>query len=156
MKIVSGGQTGVDRAALDFAIESGIDYGGFVPKGRLSEDGKIPESYQNLVETETQNYDERTELNVIHSDATLIISFGKLTGGSLFTKEMAKKHAKPYLHIDLEKLSIEEAAEEVRQWLSSLQCEVLNVAGPRASSNPEIYGKAKALLKMVFEGNFRS
>jgi len=81
-KIISGGQTGVDRAGLDFAIENRVPHSGYCPKGRISEDGKISGSY-NLIETATSNYKERTEKNLIESDGTLIINKGKLSGGTL-------------------------------------------------------------------------
>ena len=80
-RIISGGQTGADRAALDFAIKMDLPHGGWIPKGRLAEDGPLPEKYQ-LQEMPTQNYPKRTEQNVIDSDGTLIITHGKLTGGS--------------------------------------------------------------------------
>ncbi|GIU82043.1 MAG: hypothetical protein D6687_04350 [Acidobacteria bacterium] len=152
-KIVSGGQTGADRAALDFALEAGVETGGFVPKGRLAEDGRIDEKYPNLIETETEDYSERTLLNVINSDATIILSHGELTGGSLFTKQCAEVHGKPFLHIDFDKLSIEEAAQKAANWLNSLKCETLNVAGSRASKDPEIYEKTKNFLKMLIFGS---
>ncbi len=150
-KIVSGAQTGADRAALDFAIENYLEYEGFVPKGRLAEDGVIPAIYQNLIETESTNYAERTELNVLHSDATLIVSHGALKGGSLYTKKMAEKHGKPYLHIDFERISLEQAAQKLREWIISINCRILNVAGPRASSDPQIYQKTKALLELLLQ-----
>ena len=104
-KIVSGGQTGADRAALDFAIKHKIPHGGWVPKGRLAEDGPIPSKYK-LTEMPTDNYKERTEQNVIDSDGTLIISHGKLTGGSAYTGKMAKKHSRPYFHVDLKEIDV--------------------------------------------------
>lgn len=149
-KIISGGQTGADRAALDFALENGIEISGFVPKGRRAEDGKISEKYPNLVETATRNYAERTELNVINSDATLIFSHGKLTSGSKLTRNFAKKHKKPFLHIDFAGLMIEISVEETRKWLKSINCKNLNVAGPRASSDAEVYEKTKDFLKKLF------
>lgn len=149
-KIISGGQTGVDRAAFDFALENKIEIGGFVPKNRRAEDGKIPEKYPNLVETATKNYAERTELNVINSDATLILSQGKLTGGSLLTKQFAEKHQKPFLHINLAELKIKEAAEKTREWLASINCEELNIAGPRASTDAEIYEMTREFLRELF------
>ena len=88
-KIVSGGQTGADRAALDFAIKQKIPHGGWVPKGGLAEDGPLPKKYK-LTEMPTDSYQERTEQNVIDSDGTVIISHGKLTGGSAYTQKMAK------------------------------------------------------------------
>lgn len=150
IKIISGGQTGADRASLDFALENGIEMGGFVPKGRRAEDGKISEKYPNLIETVTRNYAERTELNVINSDATLIFSHGKLTGGSKLTRNFAKKHKKPFLHIDFAGLMVEISVEETKKWLKSIKCTNLNVAGPRASSDAEIYEKTKDFLKRVF------
>jgi len=94
-KIISGGQTGADRAALDFAIEVGIPHGGWVPKGRKAEDGEIPDKY-SLQEMATSSYPARTEKNVIDSDGTLIISHGRLSGGSLSTKKVADEHL-PFL-----------------------------------------------------------
>ena len=99
LKIVSGGQTGADRAALDWAIANGVDYGGWCPKGRRSEDGTIPSQYQ-LQETLSTDYLQRTEWNVRDSDGTVIFSLGEhLTGGSWRTVEFAIKHRKPHIHI---------------------------------------------------------
>lgn len=148
-KIVSGGQSGADRAAFDFALENGIEIGGFVPKGRRAEDGKIPEKYTNLIETETRNYKKRTELNVLNSDATLIVSHGKLTGGSLFTKKLTEKHKKPFLHIDFAKIDISEAVKETSVWLSETKCKVLNIAGARHSTDAEIYSKTFNFLILL-------
>ena len=92
-KIISGGQTGVDRAVLDASIELGIDHGGWIPKGRLTEDGPFPDKY-NLKEMPTSSYPKRTERNVIDSDGTLIISHGNLSGGSLLTRKLATNHGK--------------------------------------------------------------
>jgi hypothetical protein len=95
-KIISGAQTGADRAALDFAIKNDIPHDGWVPKGRIAEDGIIPEKY-NVHEAPTQDYRRRTELNVVHSDGTLILTHGELSGGSALTRTFAQKHKKPYL-----------------------------------------------------------
>ncbi|MER2623546.1 MAG: putative molybdenum carrier protein [Accumulibacter sp.] len=100
-KIVSGGQTGADRAALDVALDLGIPCGGWVPKGRLAEDGEIPVGCPHLVEEEDAEPNTRTTLNIRDSDATLILSQGKLHGGSNFTASTAHKAGKPYLHVDL-------------------------------------------------------
>ena len=99
-KIISGGQTGADRAALDVALKLNITHGGWIPKGRKAEDGPLADKYQ-LQEMPTDSYPKRTEQNVIDSDGTLIISRGKPTGGSDFTREMALKHKKQLLHVDL-------------------------------------------------------
>jgi hypothetical protein len=98
-KIISGGQTGVDRAALDVAMRLGIAHGGWIPKGRLTEDGPLPPHY--LQEMPTDEYEARTEKNVLDSDGTLIISRGSPTGGTDYTRKMALKHGKQLLHIDL-------------------------------------------------------
>jgi hypothetical protein len=148
--IVSGGQTGADRAAFDFALENGIEIAGFVPKGRRAEDGKISALYPNLIETTTRNYSERTELNVRNSDATLIVSHDKPAGGSLLTKKFAEKHQKPLLHIDFLDATIEESAEKARKWLASTKCKRLNIAGSRASTDAEIYEKTKKFLAALF------
>lgn len=151
--IISGGQTGADRAAFDFALKNGVEIGGFVPKGRRAEDGKINASYPNLTETATRNYAERTELNVQNSDATLIVSHDKLTSGSLLTKKFAKKHQKPFLHIDFLESTIEESAAKTRKWLASIKCGRLNIAGSRASTDAKIYEKTKQFLAALFAAN---
>lgn len=147
-KIVSGGQTGADQAALDVAIELGIPHGGWIPKGRLTEAGPLPEKY-SLQEMPTSSYSERTEQNVIDSDGTLIISHGGLTGGSRFTQDMAFKHNRPCLHIDLDKTPREYAGRMIKMWISDNVVRVLNVAGPRASSDPRIYEATFQILQKV-------
>jgi putative molybdenum carrier protein len=99
-KIISGGQTGADQGALDAAIKLGIPHGGWIPKGRITENGPLPDRY-DLIEMPTASYPERTEKNIRESDGTLILSHGRLTGGSEYTKKWALKHGKPMLHIDL-------------------------------------------------------
>ena len=147
-KIVSGGQTGADRAALDSAIKHGIPHGGWVPKGRLAEDGPLADNY-DLKEMPSDSYPARTEQNVIDSDGTLIISNGPLTGGSDYTREMAKKHKKPRLHINLSHIKIHEAGATIMIWLTGNAVSVLNVAGPRASKDPHIYQQVLAVLEHV-------
>ena len=149
-KIISGGQTGADRAAFDFALENKIEIGGFIPKNRRAEDGRISERYLNLIETETENYAERTELNVKTADATLLLSHGKLKGGSLLTKEFAEKYKKPFLHIDFSALSMENAVEKTNKWLDSIDCKKLNIAGSRASEDAEIYETVKRFLQKFY------
>ncbi len=146
-KIVSGGQTGADRAALDFALEHGIPIGGWVPKGRLAEDGAIPERYARLVETGSAEPAVRTARNVRDSDATLIVSHGPLDGGSLLTFEEAARAGKPVLHLDLDEVAPEAAAAGLQDWLAAVRPRVLNVAGPRASKAPRIAAATRALLE---------
>lgn len=141
--IVSGGQTGADRAALDWAIESGIPHGGFCPAGRMAEDGPIPARY-NLTETETPEYAVRTRLNVEQSDATLIVSPQSPTGGTLLTLEYARAIGKPVLLITLQEET--EAPALLRKFLNRHEVRVLNVAGPRASSSPEVACMVAELL----------
>ncbi|OPY06436.1 MAG: putative molybdenum carrier [Syntrophus sp. PtaB.Bin001] len=150
VKIISGGQTGADRAALDFAIQYNIPYGGWVPKGRKSEDGSIPEIYQ-LQEMPTSDYSKRTEQNILDSDGTLIVSHGILTGGSALTEFFADQHKKPCIHVDLDKQSIKDAAITISSWIEENNIEVLNVAGPRAGKDPEIYRATLTLLETLFE-----
>jgi hypothetical protein len=148
-KIISGGQTGADQGALDAAIKLDIPHGGWIPKGRMTENGPLPEKYQ-LKEMPTQGYPERTEQNVIDSDGTLIISRGELTGGSDYTREMAIKHGRPFLHLDLMKTAAFKAASVVNAWIVENDIKVLNVAGPRASKDPLIYND---VLKII-EGTY--
>jgi hypothetical protein len=147
-RVVSGGQTGVDRAALDAALEAGLPCGGFVPKGRRAEDGPIPERYP-LQECGTPDYAVRTELNVIHSDATLILNRGKLDGGSSATVEFCQEHDKPCSVVQLEQVSAGQAAISIRYFLSQAKPRTLNVAGPRESKCPGIYQAALDLLRLV-------
>ncbi|MFW6080822.1 MAG: putative molybdenum carrier protein [Desulfosalsimonas sp.] len=147
-KIVSGAQTGADRAALDFAIDYGIDHGGWVPEGRLAEDGTIPSHYM-VRELPGGDYPARTEKNVEDSDGTLIISRGELNGGSLLTRQMAEKHARPCLHINLGRIIVFDAAIDVYEWLVAHGIEVLNVAGPRASKDRGIYDVTRNILETV-------
>jgi hypothetical protein len=150
-RIVSGGQAGADRAAFDFAFENGIEIGGFVPHGRLAEDGPINAKYPNLLETNSSDPFERTRLNVESGDATLIVSRGPLAGGSRFTLEFALETAKPVLHINLYQGSSEDAAIAVREWLIENRVRILNVAGPRSSEDPGIYSAVKELLTQVWK-----
>jgi hypothetical protein len=147
-KIISGGQTGADQAALDVAIELGILHGGWIPKGRLTERGHLSEVYK-LKEMPTSSYPKRTEQNVLDSDGTLIISHGKLTGGSALTKKLAKKHDRPCLHIDLDASNPFAAVKFINYWLSRHQTEILNVAGPRLNKDPRIYDEVKKILSSV-------
>jgi hypothetical protein len=146
-KIISGAQTGADRAALDFAIKHKIPHGGWVPKGRLAEDGLIPAKYQ-LQEMPTDSYHQRTEQNVIDSEGTVIISHGRLTGGSAYTRTMAKKHNRPFLHLDLNKSDIFQISMLLLEWIDEYEIETLNVAGPRESKNPKIYRLVKEVLEV--------
>ena len=151
MKIISGGQTGVDRAALDAAIGLGIEYGGSVPKGRFAEDGPLSRKYENLTELEAVNYSTRTEKNVEDADATLIFTVGNPTEGTAFTVECARKHQKSYLLIDLKEKDGMQAVTHIREWLAVRQTDVLNVAGPRESKAPGIYEKVFNILLDVFD-----
>lgn len=148
-KIISGGQTGADLAGLDAAIELGIPHGGWIPKGRITEDGTLPEKYQ-LQEMSTNSYPARTEQNVVDSDGTLIVSHGQLTGGSAYTRKMAMKHGKTFFHADLNKLPTFQAAMLIEDWISKNKIEILNIAGPRASEDPSIYGLVTVILELVF------
>lgn len=144
-KIVSGGQTGADRAGLDAAIEMSITIGGWCPKGRKAEDGPIDDRYP-LQETTSGDYRIRTERNVKESDGTVIFSKGKPTGGTALTVKKAKALKKPYIVVDLDKTY---DCDEVRAWLLDNSIAILNVAGPRGSKHLDIYDKTKAFLKVL-------
>ena len=148
-KIISGGQTGADQAALDVAIKLGIPHGGWIAKGRKTEDGRLPEKYR-LQEVSTASPGKHAEQNVLESDGTLIISHGNLTGGSEYTRKMAMHHRRTWLHLDLNRMIAFRAAKTIRTWLRSHTIEVLNVAGPRASKDPEIYQDTVKILETAF------
>jgi len=149
-RIISGGQTGADRAALDFAIKNDLPYGGWVPKGRKTEDGTLPEKY-HLKEMPTGQYSKRTEKNILDSDGTLILSHGPLSGGSALTRELAKQHKKPWLHVDLKTIACPAAAVMIQDWAGRHNVKVLNVAGPRASKDPLIYQAIMDVLAAVHD-----
>ncbi len=144
-QIVSGGQTGVDRGALDAAIALGISHGGWCPRGRLAEDGTIPTRYE-LRETRSVKYSFRTRQNVIDSCGTLILCLGPLRGGTDLTYRLARRSAKPCLVVDL---SEQPDPGDVRRWMRSHAVRILNVAGPRESSCPGIALQAQQFLQAV-------
>ena len=142
-KIVSGGQTGVDRAALDVALALGIPHGGWCPRGRLAEDRVIPPQYQ-LTETDSPEYAVRTEKNVVDSDGTLILCLGQTSGGTELTRQLSHVHGRPCLVVDLKRPP---PADDVYRWISESQIETLNVAGPRESQNRGISCQARRFLE---------
>ncbi len=173
--IVSGGQTGADRAGLDAALAAGLSHGGWCPRGRLAEDGVIPRRY-HLEELEEPDYAARTKRNVADSDATLIFTFGPAVGGSAATIGYAIRLQRPWLHLDLARQSKEEAvAKRIVEWLKKTPRQpalwrrqaakgdrtlpgqahpvgpglIVNIAGSRASGAPEIYSRVRAILENI-------
>ena len=143
-RMVSGGQTGVDRGALDAAIALGIPHGGWCPLGRIAEDGTIPAKYE-LQETLSPDYPIRTEQNVIDSDGTLILYRGRLIGGTELTRRLCIKHRRPVITVDLSAAKSKDFR-RVRRWLHGHEIRVLNTAGPRESSSPGIAEQAMRFL----------
>ncbi|HEY3196484.1 MAG TPA: putative molybdenum carrier protein [Nitrospirales bacterium] len=146
-KLISGGQTGVDRAALDVARELGIASGGWCPQGRRAEDGPLAGCYP-LQETPASEYGQRTEWNVRDADGTLVLTRGRPSEGTAFTIEMARRHGKPCLVLDISPGPPNPAT--VRVWAHKHGVRILNVAGPRESKCPGIYEEAKVLLRQLF------
>ena len=150
LKLASGGQTGVDRAALDVGLALGLAVGGWCPQGRWAEDGRIPDHYP-VTETPELDYETRTRRNVEDADGTLILNLGALDGGTALTVAHARQIGKPCLVVALEE-GIEPAT--FRDWLEANHIAVLNVAGPRASQRPGVYAAAarglEARLRAVF------
>ncbi len=144
-RIVSGGQTGVDRAALDVAIGRGIPHGGWCPRGRRAEDGRIPDRYA-LREDDSPSYAARTERNVIDSDGTLVLAIGAPRDGTALTVHLAKRHEKPCLVVDLDDPPDPAGVDE---WMVAHAIDVLNIAGPRESTHPGIGSRAMAYLERV-------
>ena len=143
IKIISGGQTGVDRAALDAAITCNLGHGGWCPKGRKAEDGSLSPRY-SLKETEDVNYASRTELNIRDSDGTLIFNPGdSLEGGTLLTKKLANRYYKPLMIIDLNK---NPDYKSVWRWIKDNKITCLNIAGPRESKYPGIYSITREFI----------
>jgi hypothetical protein len=146
--IVSGGQTGADRAGLDAAMALGIGTDGFCPRGRLAEDGRVPDRY-NVRETGTANYGERTALNVRFSDATIIFHYGMLSRGSKLTERLARKMGKARLVVKLDRFGAEHV-DGIRAWLNVARPEILNVAGQRESRRPGIGAEVERILRAVW------
>ncbi len=147
-KIISGGQTGADQAALDAAIKYNFPHGGWISKGRKTEDGILLDKYK-LKEMPTDSYEKRTEQNVIDSDGTVIISHGRLTGGSKLTQELAEKYDRACFHVDMNETSAFIAVSKINSWIIENEIEVLNIAGPRASNDPEIYEDTRYIIEGV-------
>jgi hypothetical protein len=148
MRIVSGGQTGVDRAALEVALARGLVCGGWCPRRRRAEDGAIDARFP-LRETPSPDYSERTAWNVRDSDATLILVRGPLRGGTARTSDCARTLGRPHRIVDL---SADPDADGVRTWLAEHRVSALNVAGPRESQSPGIGALARAFLERVLAG----
>ena len=139
LTILSGGQTGADRAALDAALSLGVPCGGHCPAGRRAEDGPIPKRYP-LVELPGAGYPARTRRNVSDADGTVVLAYGPVTGGSKLTVDVAGQVGRPCLTIDADLTTAGEAAVLMAVFLLRHRVAVLNVAGPRASGQPGIYG----------------
>jgi Circularly permutated YpsA SLOG family len=151
LTIVSGGQTGADRAALDFAIQQGIDHGGWCPRGRLAEDGPIASQYR-LQETPGRHYPQRTEWNVRDTDITVLLTISpQVSGGTALTARIADKHRKPKLHLSRDgETSIQEAGQQLAAFAQQHRAFRINIAGPRGSQEPEIGQYVSAVLAAAF------
>ena len=150
-RIVSGGQTGADRAALDWAIAHGIPHGGWCPPGRLAEDGAIDARYK-LTELASGGYRERTRRNVEESDGTLILNLGELDGGTLETQQFAAQLKKPCCVLQLDAGMTDEMAARATGFLRDHEMKTLNIAGPRESKRPGIYAAVTAALDLLEKG----
>ena len=145
LTIVSGGQTGVDRAALDVAIAHGLAHGGWCSRGRQAEDGRVPARYR-LREHAATDYAGRTEQNVLDADATLVLTIGAPRDGTALTVRLAARHGRPCLVVDLADPT---PAADVVAWLRAHTIRTLNVAGPRESTHPGIHDRAAAYLERI-------
>lgn len=148
-KIISGGQTGADRAGLDVAIDLGMDYGGSLPSGRRTEDGYLSRSYTKMKEVKSRHYHVRTEKNVMDSDATIIFTYSRMGSGSALTIKKAEEHYKSCLHVNLDKQTDDEAVKIVTEWLDSVRPHILNIAGSRESTAQGIYQRVFNIMKEV-------
>lgn len=152
-KVISGGQTGVDRAALDVCLKLGVSCGGWCPKGRIAEDGVIPVEYP-LTEAVSGDYEQRTEWNVRDSDATLILTWGKPKSGTLLTYKRAVFWHKPVEVIDLQAMP-DPPLQPVLAWIARNEVHILNIAGPRASFGSHVYAEAYKFIMNLLSTVFR-
>jgi hypothetical protein len=150
VKIISGGQTGVDRAALDVALKHGIETGGCCPTGRLDEFGRIPDCYP-LKEMESGSFTERTLQNVKDSDGTVIVYLGKLSGGTEQTVRFCLEQRRAHQLIDASRVSTDNAAQLIADFVRENKIEIFNVAGPRQSEWPEGYDYAYRMMDAFFQ-----
>ncbi len=146
-KIISGGQSGVDRAVLDAARELDVPIGGWCPKGRRAEDGAIAACYP-LDKNPSDQYAQRTEWNIRDSDGTLVLTFGPATGGTALTVQLADRLSKPCLVLDLKNSA---SPEDALSWIGEHSIQVLNVAGPRASCDPAVYPMAFVFVARLLD-----
>jgi Circularly permutated YpsA SLOG family len=151
IKIVSGGQTGVDRGALDAALAVGFPCGGWCPGDRMAEDGVIPDRYPLMV-LPNGGYRQRTRLNVVDSDGSAILYYESISGGTRLTRNLCALLKRPYVLIDARQVSEEEAVAAVAEFVEKNGIQTLNVAGPRASGWAEGYGFAIAVVRGVLAG----
>lgn len=154
IEIWSGGQTGVDRAALDTALEMGLPISGWIPRGRLAEDGRVPTRYRGLRQAESVDYAVRTHKNVNDTHGTLVLTWGPASGGTKDTIGIARRLLRPLMEIDLATADPRVAAEDAAAWLAGLtrpgRTVRLNVAGPRSSQAPAAYERAQDILRLFF------
>ena len=148
-KIISGGQTGASRAALDAAMKLGIAHGGWVLNGKMTEDGPLPEKY-NLKEMPDQNHSEKTKKNIKEACGTLILSHGKYSEQFGFVKKMSQRLGKPVLDVDLHTTVAFNAATLINDWIVDNDIRVLNVTGPRDEQDPKIYQATLDIIQAVF------
>ncbi len=153
-RIVSGGQTGADRGALDWAIRNNVPHSGWCPRGRKAEDGPLDPKYL-LQETESAGYLQRTRQNVVDSDGTLIVNLGKLDGGTLATAKLAQKLDKPHIVVQLDSGAGDEDVKKLMDWLNRESISTLNIAGPRESKRPGIYSLANDILELAADPEYR-
>lgn len=147
-KIISSGRSGAARAALDVALQLNIHHGGWMPGRRLAEGGPNSAAYR-FREIRSSSDEVPAELNVADSDGTLIIDRGSLSGSLAHIRETAEKHRKPWLYVDLTQYDTFQASLEIKSWLSKYDIDVLNVAGPRDGSDPDLYQATKSILEVV-------
>jgi len=148
LTIVSGGQTGVDRGALDAALEAQVPCGGWCPESRLAEDGRIPDRYP-VKELPCAGYEERTRQNIRDSDGTLIVHFGPMSGGTLYTFDRCLIYGRPVHLVNGAILPVEDAAFRAKAFIAKHGIERLNVAGPRASLCPQAHAYAQELVAIL-------
>jgi len=147
-KIISGCETGADRSGLDAARANAIPIGGNMPAGGMAEDGPIAPHY-GLTPASTAEPYPPIEMNAMHSDATVIMHMGLITGGTLFTLDSAKKHCKPALLVDVRE-GTDASVKKIEEFLETVKPAVLNIGGPRESKAPGLYRASYAILEKCF------